>query len=279
MKTRVAFTLRVFLTALVFGALSANIAMASDACAPVAVAPVKESGWKFQVAPYGWLTSISGDTTIKGLPSHVSVPFSDVLKDLDFGGMFNVEARKDPWVFFLNIIYAKLSPSGTAFNENLGPVGFNSSFKQLLIEGGAGYRLGEWRYGAEDAGSIAFEGVGGFRYWNLGLDLSLSSPFTNSYLANSGSENWVDPLLGGSCLWNISKKVSFILRGDLGGFGVSSHFTWSVSGVFDYRFTDSFSTGLGYRALGVDYETGSGFNKLKYDVILYGPILGARFMF
>ena len=42
-----------------------------------------------------------------------------------------------------------------------------------------------------------------------------------------------------------------------------------------YRFTDSFSVVLGYRAAGVDYEN-DGF---VYDVVQHGPILGAVFRF
>jgi hypothetical protein len=36
---------------------------------------------------------------------------------------------------------------------------------------------------------------------------------------------------------------------------------------------------LGYRVMGVNYESGSGFDKFKYDVTMYGPITGIVFRF
>jgi len=36
---------------------------------------------------------------------------------------------------------------------------------------------------------------------------------------------------------------------------------------------------LGYRALGVDYESGSGANKFEFDAIMHGPIAGVSFYF
>jgi hypothetical protein len=50
---------------------------------------------------------------------------------------------------------------------------------------------------------------------------------------------------------------------------------WDVMGGVGYRFTDSFSTLLGYRALGVDYRD-DGF---VFDVVQQGPILGLVFRF
>ena len=61
----------------------------------------------------------------------------------------------------------------------------------------------------------------------------------------------------------------------IGGFGVSSEFTWDVMGGLGYQATDSFSLVAGYRAMGVDYRN-DGF---VFDVTQDGPILGAVFRF
>jgi hypothetical protein len=33
----------------------------------------------------------------------------------------------------------------------------------------------------------------------------------------------------------------------------------------------------GYRALDVDYETGSGINQFKYDMLMHGPLIAIKF--
>ncbi|MCP4402668.1 MAG: hypothetical protein GY801_35850, partial [bacterium] len=66
---------------------------------------------------------------------------------------------------------------------------------------------------------------------------------------------------------------------DVGGFGVGSDLTWSVSSFLGYQFTPLFSLWGGYRALGVDYQTGSGTDVFKYDMTMSGPIIGLGFSF
>lgn len=90
----------------------------------------------------------------------------------------------------------------------------------------------------------------------------------------SQTETWADPIVG--LKGQISITPEFYLTGwGLVGGAVSSEIVWDVMGGAGYQFTKSFSTVLGYRAAGVDYEN-DGF---VYDTIQQGPILGAVFRF
>jgi hypothetical protein len=93
------------------------------------------------------------------------------------------------------------------------------------------------------------------------------------------SKDWIDPIIGARFRADLSKKFSLAVRGDIGGFSVGSDFTWNASAILGYHFSQTVSAWLGYRALGVDYESGSGFSKFKYDVIMQGPIVGLGFHF
>ena len=77
----------------------------------------------------------------------------------------------------------------------------------------------------------------------------------------------------------LSDKFSLSLRGDVGGFDVGSQFTYDAIGFVGYDISRVTSIWLGYRVLGVNYESGSGFSKFKYDVTMYGPGLGVAFRF
>jgi hypothetical protein len=70
-----------------------------------------------------------------------------------------------------------------------------------------------------------------------------------------------------------------VFRGDIGGFSVGSKFSWNASGYLGYSVSQMMSLWAGYRALGVDYESGSGNSKFVYDMLFRGPVLGVSFLF
>lgn len=52
------------------------------------------------------------------------------------------------------------------------------------------------------------------------------------------------------------RRLHHRLRGDVGGFGVGSQFTWQALGVYTYEFSSgrtAWSAVLGYRAIGLNY--------------------------
>jgi hypothetical protein len=39
----------------------------------------QQDNWHFLIAPYGWMSSLKGDTSIKNRSAQVSLPFRDIL--------------------------------------------------------------------------------------------------------------------------------------------------------------------------------------------------------
>jgi len=74
--------------------------------------------------------------------------------------------------------------------------------------------------------------------------------------------------------YQISDRWAIRLYGDIGGFGAASDFTWQTVGMIEYQPWKNVSFGAGYRAIGTDYETGSGADKFTYDATVYGPVVG-----
>ena len=68
----------------------------------------------------------------------------------------------------------------------------------------------------------------------------------------------------------------FMARGDI-GFGGSEQ-PWNLAGLFNYQPWKHVSLLFGYRYKDVDYEDGSGADLFKYDVSMYGPLLGVNFV-
>ncbi len=122
--------------------------------------------------------------------------------------------------------------------------------------------------------TFALELLAGGRYMSVEQTIEISG------LGDlKGDKQWVDPIIGGRLMADLTEKLTFTLRGDIGGFGVSSDLTWSASGFLGWQFTPLLSAWVGYRAVGVDYETGSGNDRFKYDITVSGPIMGVGFSF
>ena len=162
-----------------------------------------------------------------------------------------------------------------------------------IVEFGASYRIGEWSIGLEPRSSgraadrtLSFEAIagGGYSYLNGEIDLKVSA----ASLGLAGqrvvekSKDWIDPFGCARARINLSQRLSIQLRGDVGGFGVGSDFSWQAVGLIGYRvnfFGRDATVAGGYRALYQDFEDGSGASKFAWDMTLHGPVLGLNIRF
>jgi hypothetical protein len=60
---------------------------------------------------------------------------------------------------------------------------------------------------------------------------------------------------------------------------VGSDFAWQLFPYFSWQFGERASMQIGYRAVSMDYDDGSGADEFKYDVVTQGPQLGVTFRF
>jgi len=91
------------------------------------------------------------------------------------------------------------------------------------------------------------------------LDRALSRTF-------SLGQNWFDPYLGVAGRYNFWEPFYVTAKGDVGGFGIGSQFTWQASGAVGCQITRRIYSEVGYRYLYVDYQH-AGF---VYDVATRG---------
>jgi hypothetical protein len=217
--------------------------------------------------PYLVVPHMSGETGIGQVPPvTVSVSPSDIFSHLQFGAMLFLQARKGPWAVGLDGLYMDLKqdilPDATRAS---GTVEMQQGAVELLV-------LREVVRGIE-------VGLGG-RLNVIGASLDAQLNVGNTpQRAKSGSTVWFDPLVATRLTVPGTGKWHLAVEGDLGGFGVGSKFAWQVWPVVGYRFTNLFELAVGYRALGMDYTTGSGTTTFKYDMRIYGPVVGLAFHF
>jgi len=245
----------------------AGPATAADLLAPDQVETTTDSGWTFAFAPYLWAAGMKGDIGQFGLPEvEVDLSFLDILNHFDIGVMGVGEARHDRFGFLTDLMYIKLS-AGSGVDPK-GPINadIDLTAETFTTLGAAEYRLIDEEGGTLDA-------LAGARVWWVSTDLDYSGVVINA--SGSDSDSWVDPIVGLRGRLNLSPEFFLTSWGMIGGFGVSSDFTWDVMGGLGYEVSDSISLVAGYRGLGVDYKH-DGF---VFDVVQDGPILGAVFRF
>ncbi len=223
----------------------------------------KSDNWQFSLAPfYLWAINIDGDMGAGPVDARVDVPFDDIFDSLEGAFILHFETLyKEQWGVIVDFDYLDLE------NEMSSPTGIsaNVDLNMLLAEVSGFYRL--------NRNAHNFDFIAGFRY--IGMENTVSVSGGPTLL--DGDQDWTDPLVGIRWRWGFADGWSLIARGDIGGFGVGSDLSWHALSVVEWQPWKYASFILGYRALDVDYEDGSGQDYFKFDATIHGPVLGLNF--
>lgn len=278
---------------------SGGLALAADLAPvrPLVAGPVAAPmGWSYRMTPYGWLIALKGTQTVRGRSAKIDASFGDIVEMSDslISLMNSFEARNGPLTLYNDLVWTKIGVEGSNIQSRslapgvTGMIGTTTSldFQMAIVEVGATYEVLR-------SGSLAFDVLGGARYWyqeaNLSLELARTIDSSDLDLAGglaiarSGSVSWLDPVIGARVRYAMAPGHELFLRGDIGGFGVGSDFSWQAIGGYSFDFGiyngTTFSGVIGYRALSVDYTQGEGRRRYQFDAIQHGPIFGisARF--
>jgi hypothetical protein len=265
------------------------------------------SQWQYSFTPYLWLPWISGNVVVRGRGLDVAVDPAQVIDHLDWptiipAWMSHAEASRGLLSLFNDIVYADVTGSGgftRRFHGRLGTATFgadiNVDYQLAIVEAGGAYTV--WSRGSKGSpGSTAFDVLAGARYWHQDVDVSadlattlaLSGPqgltiSGSRAIAKSGSIDWADPFIGARIRHELAPGQDIELRGDVGGFGAGSQFSWQAIATYNRPLCAIHGIPLdgyiGFRALSVDYSQGSGTSKFEYDNVIYGPVIGATMRF
>jgi hypothetical protein len=206
-----------------------------------------ESDWHFVVAPYLWFPGVHGSI---GGPNGRQVGFSaspgDLLSNFRFGIMGVVEPRYKRVLMPLDIMAIWLGSNRALPNTPSQGVA-NLKASEFILTQKIGYRL-------IDSEKVKIDALAGFRYWHFHESVS----FTTNTLNFSGSQNWVDPLVGGRITGILTPKVEVTVGGDVGGWGTGSQIDYQAFGLLGYRIKPALALQVGYRYLYFDYRRSTG---------------------
>ncbi len=115
---------------------------------------------------------------------------------------------------------------------------------------------------------------GGVRLWVLDYDLDVNTLAGGIDQVSRGDE-WVDPVIGLGVMRDLSDDWFLMLKGDIGGFGLNSDFSWNIQGGVGYDINDTFSVVAQYRYLDVDFDNEKdGIDRIAYDAATHGALIG-----
>ncbi|WP_336513873.1 hypothetical protein [Pollutibacter soli] len=225
--------------------------------------------WRVSVKPYLMFPKMKGTTGIGELPdADIDADAADIFHKLKMGAMLYFEVGNDKWAFGSDIIYMKLKQEVSSSRlVNSG----NVTAKQFAWELTALRRITPWLE----------VGIGGLLN-SLNMHVDLNTNNVGGGVTNRSraiSKTWVDPMLIARVRNKNDVKFLYNIQGEIGGFGIGSEFAWQVQAYAGYRFSKLFQLTGGYRFIGINYDTGEGADRFKYDMDTFGPVLRLGFDF
>ena len=234
------------------------------------------SAWHATIAAYLWAIGMQGSLSLKGHSTDVSESFSDLLAKLEAAGMFWVDAGKGKFGAYFNGIYTKISSEATKKR-----IKTKATDTFAIYAAGITYIAFD-RVLQQEAGDVSksfvIQPYLGVRIIGdkIGLDIT---GLPAGPLSVESDVGWAQPLLGARFIYQFSKNGRISFASDVAyasskNNGFNAVVLLGYQNLFGYQ---SLGIHLGYRYLLQHYEEND--NQYKYDMNIYGPILGFSFSF
>ena len=231
--------------------------------------PAVPSPWSFRVSPYVWFAGLSGDVGVNAnLPViDVDVDFSEIFHSIDWFPppvMAAGEVRYGRFAFTTDLIFLGLDADHEA-SRGPASVAAELDLDTVVWTFGGSFR-------AIEQDPVTLDLLVGGRLWNVDAKGTVTGFVARQ---RSGSQTWVDPIIGISGRVELGNGFALQAEGDVGGFGLVSDIDWQLLGTIQYQVADYLTLDAGYRYLAVDFDDGG----FLFDVALSGPIIGASIRF
>lgn len=217
--------------------------------------------WEFALTPFLWASGMDGTVGLAGQQADFEASAQDLIKQLDFAFMTNFEGRGGRWSFSIDFEYTDLGKDVTVENANVAAQNPRLDMKMTIVEGDVGYQV---------ANSV--DVLGGVRTVSASAGL-----VTDTGTLTEVDGGFTDPIVGARFRRNISEKFWVNVRGDVGGFGAGSDFSWFVGAAGGFRVSKLISLDFGYRIWDFDYESDDDLKRLDLKLAGFGGGLTFHF--
>lgn len=247
------------------------------------------SNWSLEVVFPGWLPWTHGTQTVKSQSVKINSDPIQTIENLDrMPVMTYLEARKGKISFFTDLVYCGVDYTQSSIasrpNQTISEAA-GLDIETIITEFGMTYEIDQWQHGCTTTGVDVILGA---RYWrqDAAVKLELEDNLRLGRLraekdfaiAREADIDWLDPVVGARLRRDLGHGDRIVARGDVGGFGLGSKFSWCITSTYNFamyqRKRSSISGHLGYRLLSVDYAGGSGWAAYESNLFIHGPVIG-----
>ena len=221
----------------------------------------------FIVSPYVWIPNVSGNIGVGSSDGQFVLDTGDLLDLFEFGGLIRGEVRhRSGWGVSVDYMFADL---GAGVDIVIGDV--DADINASILEATLVRRV------ELDSGSLDL--YGGIRRWDAEIQADITTPFFSTTVATG--DRWVDPIIGARYQHQLSPRWKILGQADVGGFGMSSDFTWNVAAGASYEAWSNTSFQFVYRVLDVDRTSGEVGTPSAVDlgITIQGPLIGFAYRF
>ncbi len=211
--------------------------------------------WRFSLRPYFFLSGLSGSVTVESVTFPVNSNFAYLLENVKMGGFISFTAEKRRWGINADFQYINL------YGESSGLRDTSLDLKNVIGEIDLLYR---------PAAAPTLRFLVGMRVYSIRQNVLLLGREIPE-----ASTTVVDPILGAYGFWTLHDRWDFELRGDVGGFGVSSESTYQMMALFRWGLNDTLSLPFGYRVLGYQIRQ----DDIRMNTRMTGMVLGLDIRF
>jgi hypothetical protein len=261
-------------------AASAEDATPDGQSKPAEQATEDPSEFRFKLNLVFWLpTTLEGTAELGGVESSIDVSLRTLVDDLSWVAEGGFEAGYGDWSLLFWGFSGVLETDSKTQGPIVGELDTTGKLRAAHADVAVAYQLGEWPLAINDSSRWSLEALGGMRYWDL--DVSVSLRDDGRSVGSDVEENWVDAIIGVRTKLQLTEKIRASLRADMGGFniGTSAKNDWGLLVTTEYQLSDRTYFILGYKYIDLDWSKGSGSSRAAYDLKLYGPTVGVSIEF
>ena len=220
----------------------------------------QSDGWSFRITPYLWMLGLDGTSAALGNDVEVDASFSDLVDVLNMALSANMELSKGKFFVVFDPMYAQVELDFAGPGDS--PIGGTIDVDLVIADLNVGYSVDE-----------NFGIYAGVRYYDQDITIT-----PNLLPQISLGDDWTDVILGFRVGGKIGEKWSFAGKLD-GAVGGDSDFALYLQAVVLRHIGTNKHFDLGWRYYDVDYESGSGVTRFKWDVAHSGPVIGFSWEF
>jgi hypothetical protein len=240
--------------------------------------------WRFQLALYGWVPAISGQSEFLGNPSSIGISMGDVLDNLKMTFQGTFEASRGRWGLYTDFFYGNLGHAKTAnHNITIGNPPIPATVTGTLDVDVKNYF---WTlagtYNLITSDDYRLDLLAGARMFRqeerLSYDLTVDIVGPGGVIPKQGTRtgsltNW-DAIVGvrGNASFGPDRRFILPYHFDIGT--GESKLTYQAFVGIGYRF-DWGAAVAGWRYLDYDFKSGEALQEMTYN----GPLAGVAFRF